>query len=94
MTGWARKRFWAEATVRPEGAGFGVALDARALRTPGKAVLSVPTEALARAIDRIAPVADLRSAVPEMVVCRDAPLPMVVAANGDDFKRLGLAFCL
>ena len=50
MTGWARKRFWAEATVRPEGAGFGVALDARALRTPGKAVLSVPTEALARAI--------------------------------------------
>ena len=50
MTGWARRRFWSEATVRPEGAGFGVALDARALRTPAKAALIVPTEALASAI--------------------------------------------
>jgi len=50
MTGWARRRFWSEATVRPEGAGFGVMLDARPLRTPAKTALAVPTEALARAI--------------------------------------------
>ncbi|MEM6548069.1 MAG: ATP12 family protein [Pseudomonadota bacterium] len=44
------KRFWAEATVLSEGAGHGVFLDARALRTPAKALLQVPTRGLAEAI--------------------------------------------
>lgn len=45
------KRFWREASAQPvEGGGWGVALDGRPLRTPARARLAVPTEALARAI--------------------------------------------
>ncbi|MFD0859752.1 ATP12 family chaperone protein [Roseovarius aquimarinus] len=50
MTEWAAKRFWTEARVTEEGAGFGVALDARSVKTPAKAPLVVPTRALAEAI--------------------------------------------
>lgn len=45
-----QKRFWTEATPRPEADGFGVSLDARPLKTPAGATLIVPTEALAAAI--------------------------------------------
>jgi len=47
--GWARRRFWTEVSVieRPGGGGFGVALDGRVLRTPGKRALHLPTRALA-----------------------------------------------
>ena len=44
------KRFWKEAVVVAEGGGWGVALDGKPLRTPARAALNVPTEALARAI--------------------------------------------
>jgi chaperone required for assembly of F1-ATPase len=45
------KRFWNRAEVVAGGAtGWGVALDGRPLRTPARAVLKVPTEALARGI--------------------------------------------
>lgn len=45
------KRFWREACAEPaEGGGWGVALDGRPLRTPARARLAVPSEALARAI--------------------------------------------
>ncbi|MGK8234550.1 ATP12 family chaperone protein [Roseovarius sp. MS2] len=50
MSEWKVKRFWTEAGVVEEGDGFGVRLDGRAVRTPAKAVLSVPTRALAEAI--------------------------------------------
>ena len=50
MTAWAMKRFWTRADASPEGEGFGVRLDGKPVRTPGKAPLIVPTEALARAI--------------------------------------------
>lgn len=50
MSGWKSKRFWTDATVRPAEGGWGVWLDARQVRTPVKAPLIVPTEALARAI--------------------------------------------
>lgn len=50
MTEWAAKRFWKSATVTETGAGFGVALDGRAVKTPAKAPLAVPTRALAAAI--------------------------------------------
>ena len=50
MSEWKAKRFWTEAGVVEEGDGFGVRLDGRAVRTPAKAVLSVPTRALAEAI--------------------------------------------
>ncbi len=50
MSAWAAKRFWTEVSVAVVDGGFGVALDARPLRTPAKSALVVPTRALAEAI--------------------------------------------
>ena len=50
MSEWAPKRFWTRADVTEAGRGFGVRLDDRVLKTPAKALLVVPTQALARAI--------------------------------------------
>ncbi|SOB79020.1 Chaperone required for the assembly of the F1-ATPase [Sphingomonas guangdongensis] len=44
------KRFWTAVTVTQEGAGHGIALDGRPVRTPGRTPLVVPTAALAAAI--------------------------------------------
>lgn len=44
------KRFWKDVTVEPEGAGWTIELDHRAVRTPARAPLVVPSEALAEAI--------------------------------------------
>ena len=50
MSEWAPKRFWTSAAAVPAEAGFTVHLDARPVRTPAKAALIVPTEAMAQAI--------------------------------------------
>lgn len=50
MSGWAKKVFWKETTVEAEGDGFTVRLDGRALKTPAKASLVVPTKDMAEAI--------------------------------------------
>ncbi len=50
MSGWKAKRFWKEATVSEGADGFGVALDGRVVKTPGKAMLALPTRALAEVI--------------------------------------------
>jgi chaperone required for assembly of F1-ATPase len=42
------RRFYKQVAVAAEGAGFGVRLDGRPVRTPGGARLVLPTEALAR----------------------------------------------
>jgi chaperone required for assembly of F1-ATPase len=44
------KRFWKEVSVAPDGEGWGVRLDGRPLRTPTRAPLILPNEALAQAI--------------------------------------------
>ncbi|MEI7932914.1 MAG: ATP12 family protein [Alphaproteobacteria bacterium] len=44
------KRFYKSVTVEPVEGGFGVALDGRVMKTPGKAPLTAPTEAAARMI--------------------------------------------
>lgn len=49
MSEWKQRRFWTDVTVREVEGGFGVELDGRQVRTPGKAVLRMPTEAMARA---------------------------------------------
>jgi chaperone required for assembly of F1-ATPase len=46
----AVKRFWTAADTAPSEGGWGVTLDGRPLRTPRRAPLDVPTQALARAI--------------------------------------------
>lgn len=50
MTAWAAKRFWTDVSVEQDADGFGVRLDARAVKTPAKASLVVPTQPLAEAI--------------------------------------------
>ena len=47
---WAAKRFWAAATAEPCEGGFTVRLDDRAVKTPAKAALILPTLAMAQAI--------------------------------------------
>lgn len=44
------KRFWKEVTVKPQGDGWGIELDGRQVRTPARALLAAPSEALAEAI--------------------------------------------
>ncbi len=44
------KRFSKEVTVEPEGEGWGIRLDGRPVKTPARAVLVVPAQALAQAI--------------------------------------------
>mgnify|MGYP001826771603 FL=1 len=50
MSEWALKRFWQDATIETEADGFSVRLDGRPVRTPGKRLLSVPTELMAQRI--------------------------------------------
>ena len=50
MSDWAPKRFWKTATAEATEGGFTVALDGRAVRTPAKAPLVVPTHAMAAAL--------------------------------------------
>lgn len=50
MSGWTAKRFWKSAQVQATEGGFTVALDGRPVRTPAKAALVVPTQAMAQAI--------------------------------------------
>lgn len=50
MSGWAAKRFWAAARADACDGGFGVWLDARAVKTPAKRGLVLPTLAMAEAI--------------------------------------------
>lgn len=50
MSGWKAKRFWKATTVTEGPGGFGVALDGRPVKTPGKEPLVVPSRPLAAAI--------------------------------------------
>lgn len=50
MSGWKVKRFWKDALVRGDGGQFHVLLDARPVKTPAKALLVLPTRALAEAV--------------------------------------------
>ncbi|SHJ78598.1 Chaperone required for the assembly of the F1-ATPase [Shimia gijangensis] len=50
MSGWAKKRFWKDATVEQNGNQFTIKLDGRGVKTPAKSDLLVPTQAMADAI--------------------------------------------
>ncbi|MEO1641426.1 MAG: ATP12 family protein [Pseudomonadota bacterium] len=50
MSDWKPKRFWKNSAVVETDDGYGVVLDARPVRTPAKAPLTVPTKAMAEAI--------------------------------------------
>jgi chaperone required for assembly of F1-ATPase len=73
MSEWAAKRFWTLAETAEVAGGFGVRLDGRAVRTPARAELIVPTQALAREI-----AAEWDAQEGEI---RPAAMPMTRAAN-------------
>lgn len=50
MSEWKQKRFWTEVTTQSGDAGWSVQLDGRAVKTPAKTALLLPTEALAQAV--------------------------------------------
>lgn len=50
MSDWKAKRFWKSAVTVARDGGFAVDLDGRAVKTPAKAALIVPTRAMADAI--------------------------------------------
>jgi chaperone required for assembly of F1-ATPase len=50
VSGWTAKRFWTAASAEAAEGGFTVRLDGRAVKTPAKAPLVVPTLAMAQAI--------------------------------------------
>lgn len=50
MSGWTAKRFWKQAEALACEGGYTVQLDGRAVKTPAKAALVVPTLAMAQAI--------------------------------------------
>lgn len=50
MSEWAPKRFWKSADTQATENGFGILLDGRPVRTPAKAVLTVPSLAIAQSI--------------------------------------------
>jgi chaperone required for assembly of F1-ATPase len=50
MSGWTAKRFWTETRVEAVDGGFTVRLDGRAVKTPAKTLLVVPTREMAERI--------------------------------------------
>lgn len=50
MSEWKQKRFWTAATAEEVPGGWTVKLDGRAVKTPAKAALTLPTRAMAAAI--------------------------------------------
>ncbi|MEO5615105.1 MAG: ATP12 family protein [Cypionkella sp.] len=50
MSAWTAKRFWKQAEARPCDGGFTVTLDGRAVKTPAKRLLVLPTLAMAEII--------------------------------------------
>jgi len=50
MNDWVAKRFWTDVNIAPEADGFAIQLDGRAVKTPAKVALVVPTVEMANAI--------------------------------------------
>ena len=62
------KRFWTEVALAPQEGGWSILLDGKAIRTPAKALLWVPSKALAEAI------AEEWRSVPDEIDPRSMPL--------------------
>lgn len=73
MSDWQQKRFWKETATQAVEGGFTVALDGRAIKTPAKAGLIVPTKSMAQKI------AQEWDAQEELV--RPAEMPFTRTAN-------------
>ncbi len=95
MSDWKAKRFWTDAKVVPQDAGFTVELDGRAIKTPAKRLLVVPTAAMADAIaaewqaqdgvidPRTMPCTKTANAALDKVAIQHAEVADMLAAYGD-----------
>lgn len=95
MSDWAAKRFWKQAQVVTCDGGFSVELDGRAVKTPAKALLVVPTHDMAIAIaaewdaqegvidPRTMPVTRGANAAIDKVTTQRAEVVEMLAAYGD-----------
>ena len=94
------KRFWKEATSEYLEDGWQVALDGRPVKTPARARLSVPTEALARAIadewngvsDEVDPRAMPLTGLANAAIDRIAPEKAMFAAGLAKYAEADLAW--
>lgn len=97
MSGWKAKRFWSTATAEPCDGGFTVRLDGRAVKTPAKAPVVMPTQAMAEAAARewdaqqgaIKPEAmpvtrAVNSAIDKLVHQRDEVIDLLAAYGASD----------
>ncbi len=97
MSGWKAKRFWQAAVAEPCDGGFTVRLDGRAVKTPAKAPLVVPTLAMAEAIaaewdaqagevrpDTMPMTRSANSAIDKIVPQRAEVVEIVAAYGGSD----------
>lgn len=95
MSDWKAKRFWKEATVEDVEGAYAVRLDGRAVKTPAKQALSVPTRAMANAIaaewdaqedlikPHTMPVTKTANAAIDKVMVQHAEVAQMLAAYGD-----------
>lgn len=97
MSNWAPKRFWKQAEAFACDGGFTVRLDARAVKTPAKSALVVPTLAMAQAIadewqaqaEKIRPetmpfTRSANSAIDKVAVQFDEVAGLIAAYGGSD----------
>ena len=73
MTGWTPKRFWTDVTLGEVQGGHAVLLDGKPIRTPAKALLTLPTLPLAEAV--------AEEWAGQEDVLRPATMPMTRLAN-------------
>jgi chaperone required for assembly of F1-ATPase len=93
------KRFWKDVAVEAEGEGWGIRLDGRAVKTPARAPLVVPTRALAEAIagewrtvgERIDPRAMPLTGFANAAIDRAAPERQAFAAGVARYAEADLA---
>jgi len=95
MTEWMRGRFWQETAVAADAEGYGVTLDGKPIRTPGRLPLRLPTRALATAVaaeweaqgERIEPASmpftRLSNSAIERVAPQHSAVAEIVAAYGE-----------
>ena len=78
MSGWKAKRFWTVATAEPCDGGFTVRLDGRAVKTPAKAPVVMPSHAMAEAVAR-----DASSRLARAVAAGEELSPLLVAREAE-----------
>lgn len=95
MSDWVAKRFWKTTDVQAADGGFEVKLDSRSVKTPAKAPLIVPTQAMAEAIaaewdaqaekidPAIMPMTRTANAAIDKVTHQHAEVADMLAAYGD-----------